>query len=101
MVVARKVLGAAITAAFLSFVSAASAGERIGNCEISGTKAAYQLVPARPDRLTVQVHLPAPVWWNGDTSGRIARGSGNSGWAMPSRSPTREPASGARPGRSG
>jgi polar amino acid transport system substrate-binding protein len=74
MVVARKVLGAAIAGAFLSFVSAASAGERIGNCEISGAKAAYQLVPARPDQLTVQVHLPAPVWWNGDAPSRIADG---------------------------
>ena len=65
---------ATVTAALTVCACSAGAAERIGNCEVTGSKAAFSIVPAVPGVLTVQVHLPAPVWWNGDTPDRIADG---------------------------
>ena len=68
-------LRAAILTAGLTVCAwSAGAAERIGNCEVTGSKAAFPIVPAAPGALTVQVHLPAPAWWNGDTPDRIADG---------------------------
>jgi len=45
----------------------ASASDMIGNCELAGVKGSIPIAtPAVPGQLTVQVSLPAPVWWNGD-----------------------------------
>lgn len=67
-VVAALALGAALAGA------PAGAAEMIGNCEVSGQKGQYPITPARPGQLTVQVNLPAPGWWNGDTPETIKDG---------------------------
>ena len=46
----------------------------IGNCELYGAAAVPSVTPARPGQLTIQVNLPAPGWWNGDTPGTIKDG---------------------------
>ncbi len=47
----------------------------IGNCELSGAKGSIPIAtPAKPGQLTVQVSLPAPIWWNGDTPEAIKDG---------------------------
>lgn len=51
----------------------------IGTCPLYGALgaapvAARGFVPARPGQLTVEVNLPAPVWWNGDTLDAIQDG---------------------------
>ena len=65
---------AILTAALTVCAWSAGAAERIGNCEVTGSKAAFPIVPAAPGALTVQAHLPAPAWWNGDTPDPIADG---------------------------
>ncbi|MGD9507275.1 MAG: ABC transporter substrate-binding protein [Geminicoccaceae bacterium] len=52
----------------------AAAEDRIGDCALAGPAGAYAIQPARPGRLTVQVHLPAPAWWNGDAAHDIRGG---------------------------
>jgi polar amino acid transport system substrate-binding protein len=47
----------------------------IGNCELSGEKGSIPIAePAIAGQLTVEVSLPAPVWWNGDTPESIKDG---------------------------
>jgi polar amino acid transport system substrate-binding protein len=58
----------------LAATSPTSAADRIGDCELSGPKGVYAIIPAKPGRLTVEAHLPAPAWWNGDVPDRIAGG---------------------------
>ena len=49
--------------------------EMIGNCELVGPKGAIPVAdPAKPGQITVEVSLPAPVWWNGDTPEAIKDG---------------------------
>lgn len=45
-----------------------------GNCEVTGQKGAYHITPAVPGQLTVEVALPAPGWYNGDTPATIKDG---------------------------
>lgn len=66
-------LVASIAIAAATFGPAAAEG-RIGDCELAGPAGAYSIQPAQPGRLTVQVHLPAPAWWNGDVAHRIRGG---------------------------
>jgi polar amino acid transport system substrate-binding protein len=55
-------------AALLAFSTSAMSMDMIGNCEMSGAKGSMPIAaPAKAGQLTVQVSLPAPVWWNGDT----------------------------------
>jgi polar amino acid transport system substrate-binding protein len=62
-------------AAFLAFSSSAFAVDMIGNCELSGAKGSIPIAaPAKAGQLTVQVNLPAPIWWNGDTPEAIKDG---------------------------
>ena len=62
-------------AAVLAFAGSASAMDMIGNCELSGTKGSIPIEnPAKPGQLTVEVSLPAPIWWNGDTPEAIKDG---------------------------
>ena len=55
-----------LTAAFLGSAFAAQA-EKIGNCEVTGTKGSDPIKPVVEGQLTVQTTLPAPAWWNGDS----------------------------------
>ncbi len=53
----------------------ATAADMIGNCEMSGKKGAMAIAaPAKAGQFTVQVSLPAPIWWNGDTPETIKDG---------------------------
>ena len=53
----------------------AAAADMIGNCELSGQKGSIPIAkPAKPGQLTVEVSLPAPIWWNGDTPESIKDG---------------------------
>ena len=61
--------------ALLAFSSSAFAVDMIGNCELSGAKGSIPIAaPAKAGQLTVQVNLPAPIWWNGDTPEAIKDG---------------------------
>ena len=62
-------------AAVLAFSLPASAANMIGNCEVVGEKGSIPLAsPAKAGQLTVEVSLPAPIWWNGDTPESIKDG---------------------------
>ena len=53
----------------------ASAANMIGNCEVTGEKGSIPIAsPAKAGQLTVEVSLPAPIWWNGDTPEAIKDG---------------------------
>ncbi|MBA8841106.1 MULTISPECIES: ABC transporter substrate-binding protein [unclassified Ochrobactrum] len=57
LIVSTALLGASLTAQ----------AEKIGNCEVTGTKGSDPIKPTVPGQLTVQTTLPAPAWWNGDS----------------------------------
>jgi polar amino acid transport system substrate-binding protein len=62
-------------AAILAFSSSALAADMIGNCEVMGKKGSIPIAaPAKAGQLTVQVSLPAPIWWNGDTPESVKDG---------------------------
>jgi polar amino acid transport system substrate-binding protein len=62
-------------AAMMAFMMPASAANMIGNCEVSGEKGSIPIAaPAKAGQLTVEVSLPAPIWWNGDTPENIKDG---------------------------
>jgi polar amino acid transport system substrate-binding protein len=47
----------------------------IGNCMVTGQKGSIPIAsPAKAGQLTVEVSLPAPIWWNGDTPEAIKDG---------------------------
>lgn len=49
--------------------------EMIGNCDVDGpVLAPAGFAPAIAGQLTVEVSLPGPVWWNGDTPDAIKDG---------------------------
>ena len=68
--------GVALAAVLLALGLArpAAAADMIGNCEVTGQKGAFPLTPAKAGQLTVEVNLPAPGWWNGDTPDTIKDG---------------------------
>jgi polar amino acid transport system substrate-binding protein len=71
----RLALVAALAVASFALARpAAAAANMIGNCELTGTKGQFPLTPARPGQITVEVSLPAPGWWNGDTVDSIKDG---------------------------
>ena len=73
MTISKRVLLAA--AALLAFSIPASAANMIGNCEVTGEKGSSPIAtPAKAGQLTVEVSLPAPIWWNGDTPESIKDG---------------------------
>jgi polar amino acid transport system substrate-binding protein len=51
-----------------------AAADMVGHCEMTGQKGAFHITPATPGQLTVEVALPAPGWWNGDTPDTIKDG---------------------------
>jgi len=66
--------GALAVAMTLAAAPIASAADMIGKCELTGEKGSIPLTPAKAGQLTVEVSLPAPGWWNGDTPETIADG---------------------------
>jgi polar amino acid transport system substrate-binding protein len=73
----RALLGWAAVLAVVGLLmpSAPSAwAATIGNCDVSGQRGAYHITPVVPGQLTVEVSLPAPGWWNGDTPDTIKDG---------------------------
>ncbi len=73
MTISKRLLLAA--AAVLALSMPASAANMIGNCEVSGEKGSIPIAaPAKAGQLTVEVSLPAPIWWNGDTPEAIKDG---------------------------
>jgi polar amino acid transport system substrate-binding protein len=52
----------------------AASAATIGKCEVTGDKVEAAFTPARAGQLTVEVNLPAPGWWNGDTPETIQDG---------------------------
>ena len=70
-----KALGVLAIAATMAIGAAqTAAADTIGNCELYGTKGQFSMTPAVPGQLTVQVNLPAPGFWNGDTPETIKDG---------------------------
>ena len=63
----------AVTVLALGFAQPAAA-DMIGNCELTGQKGQFPLTPAVAGQLTVEVNLPSPGWWNGDTPDTIKDG---------------------------
>lgn len=51
----------------LTLAARSASAETAGGCEVYGRKGEMPFTPARPGQLTVEVNLPAPGWWNGDT----------------------------------
>jgi polar amino acid transport system substrate-binding protein len=73
MTISRRVILAGVT--LLAMTVSASAANMIGNCELVGAKGSIPIEKtANAGQLTVQVSLPAPVWWNGDTADSIKDG---------------------------
>jgi len=73
MALSKRTLLAAL--AIAAFAGSASAADMIGNCELSGAKGSIPIAsPAKAGQLTVEVSLPAPIWWNGDTPESIKDG---------------------------
>lgn len=73
MAISRRIVLAA--AALLALSLPASAANMIGNCEVTGEKGSIPIAnPAKAGQLTVEVSLPAPIWWNGDTPEAIKDG---------------------------
>jgi len=58
----------------LGIAAAANAQTMIGNCKLTGQKAAYPIKPAISGQLTVETGLPAPGWWNGESPDTIKDG---------------------------
>ena len=68
-------LGSALAVAMmLAAAPIASAADMIGKCELTGEKGSIPLTPAKAGQITVEVNLPSPGWWNGDTPETIADG---------------------------
>ena len=73
--ITNRYAGAALAlATALAASAAANAADMIGNCELVGPKGQFSMTPAVPGQLTVQVNLPAPGFWNGDTPDTIQDG---------------------------
>ena len=67
--------GLLVAAAMLAMTVPASAADMIGNCELTGAKGSIPIAsPAKAGQLTVEVSLPAPIWWNGDTPEAVKDG---------------------------
>lgn len=67
-------LAALGVATALTTAGVARAADMIGNCELYGQKGQFEMTPAVAGQLTVEVNLPAPGFWNGDTPDAIKDG---------------------------
>ena len=73
MAISKRALLAAV--AILWTAGTASAADMIGNCELNGAKGSIPIAKtAMAGQLTVEVSLPAPIWWNGDKPEAIKDG---------------------------
>lgn len=73
MAISKRIVLA--TAALLALSHPVSAANMIGNCEVTGEKGSIPIAsPAKAGQITVEVSLPAPIWWNGDTPEAIKDG---------------------------
>jgi polar amino acid transport system substrate-binding protein len=71
----RMLLAAGAVLALAAGGLSAQAADMIGNCELTGQKGSIPIAsPAKAGQLTVEVSLPAPIWWNGDTPEAIKDG---------------------------
>ena len=71
----RMLLASGVVAMLAGFGAMAQAADMIGNCELTGQKGSIPIAnPAKAGQLTVEVSLPAPIWWNGDTPEAIKDG---------------------------
>lgn len=71
----RSFMAAAAVATLAAFSMPAFAANMIGNCEVTGEKGSIPIAnPAKAGQFTVEVSLPAPIWWNGDTPETIKDG---------------------------
>jgi polar amino acid transport system substrate-binding protein len=71
----RMLLASGVVAMLAGLATAAQAADMIGNCELTGQKGSIPIAsPAKAGQLTVEVSLPAPIWWNGDTPESIKDG---------------------------
>jgi polar amino acid transport system substrate-binding protein len=71
----KTLLGGALAlSVLLAGVSVAAAADMIGNCELTGKKGSIPVKPAKAGQITVEVNLPSPGWWNGDTPETIKDG---------------------------
>ena len=71
----RMLLAAGAVLALAAGGLSAQAADMIGNCELTGQKGSIPIAnPAKAGQLTVEVSLPAPIWWNGDTPESIKDG---------------------------
>jgi polar amino acid transport system substrate-binding protein len=72
----RSIRGVAAIASALLLCALAPAAnaQQFGDCQMTGQKGAFHITPAIPGQLTVEVSLPAPGWWNGDTPDTIKDG---------------------------
>jgi polar amino acid transport system substrate-binding protein len=71
----RMLLVASAVLALATAGLSAEAADKIGNCELTGQKGSIPIAsPAKAGQLTVEVSLPAPIWWNGDTPEAIKDG---------------------------
>ena len=68
----RVTLAAAALLLLTAFEPVAAA--TMGGCELYGGAGPTSITPAKPGQLTVEVNLPAPGWWNGDTPDTIQDG---------------------------
>lgn len=60
--------------ALIAFACAAAA-DKIDNCEVTGQKGSITIdKPIKAGQLTLEVSLPAPIWYNGDTAETIKDG---------------------------
>src|SRR5262245_8955977 len=70
----RMLIGTAAIAV-LALATPSFAADMIGNCELFGQKGSIPIAePAKAGQITVEVSLPAPIWWNGDTPESIKDG---------------------------
>ena len=70
----KKMLMMMAVAAVVAAAAPAGAADMIGNCAVTGAKGSVALTPAVAGQLTVEVNLPAPGFWNGDTPESIKDG---------------------------
>jgi polar amino acid transport system substrate-binding protein len=71
---AAAMLGSLALASVVLTLAQPAAADMIGNCEMTGQKGAFPFTPAVAGQFTVEVNLPAPGWWNGDTPETIKDG---------------------------
>ena len=71
----RMLLASGVVVLLAGLGAPAQAADMIGNCELTGQKGSIPIAnPAKTGQLTVEVSLPAPIWWNGDTPESIKDG---------------------------